>query len=74
VEEAKTEEGRCVLLKGNVVFGLLDEAAIVAGVAEDEEVSLAAGADGSVFVVVGVEVVCIIFFAVTSNFAKRLEA
>jgi len=68
---AEKEERRSVLLNGNGVFGLLDEFVTIAGVAEDE---LAAGADGTLLVVAGFEVVCINFFAVTSNLARRLEA
>ena len=62
---------RSALLNGNVIFGLLDEG--VAGVADDEDVGLPAGVEGTLFVGVGVGVVCINFFAVESNLARRLE-
>jgi hypothetical protein len=63
-----------VLLNGKDDFDLLvDGTGTVAVVAEDEEVGLAAGVEDSGFVVVGVRVVCINFFALPSNLARRLE-
>lgn len=63
---------RSVLLNGSGTFALLD-VGTVAGVAKDE-LGLALGADGSFIVVVGIEVIWVSFFAVPSNFARRLEA
>lgn len=60
------------MLNGNDDFDLLvDGTDTVAVVAEDE--GLAAGAEGSGFIVVGVRVVCSNFFALPSNLARRLE-
>lgn len=63
---------RSVLLNGSGIFALLD-VGTVAAVAEDE-VRWAVGTDGSFIVLVGIEVISVSFFAVPSNFDRRLEA